>query len=124
TRLEAIEGVECPRCTLLRLQRLLRTLRERFLETKASEEQIGTIEARLAVVDEAIEDETFDDETIREKCKVSQDSRVNVVKTKQAVIARPPSSLVVHMNRSVFDERTGMLFKNPAAVEFPTILDL
>lgn len=124
TDLESIEGVECPRCTLLKLQRLLGTLADRFRQTPHSEEHLARVEARLEAVNLALEEEDFTDETVKEKCKVTPESRVNVVKTKQAVIARPPKSLVIHMNRSVFDERTGMLFKNSAAVRFPTALDL
>ncbi|PKS09803.1 hypothetical protein jhhlp_004425 [Lomentospora prolificans] len=124
TDLESIEGVECPRCTLLKLQRLLKTLADRFRQTPHSEEHLGRVEARLEAVEVALEEEVFDDETMKEKCKITPESRVNVVKTKQAVIARPPKCLVIHMNRSVFDERTGMLFKNSAAVRFPTTLDL
>ncbi|SPO06856.1 related to ubiquitin-specific proteinase UBP1 [Cephalotrichum gorgonifer] len=124
TNLEAIEGVECPRCTLLKLQRLLRTLATRFRESKSAGEHLERVEARLEVVDAALEEDMFDDETMREKCKVTPESKVSVVKTKQAVVARAPKSLAIHVNRSVFDERTGMLFKNPAAVQFPTTLDL
>jgi len=40
------------------------------------------------------------------------------------VIARPPKSLAVHVNRSLFDEMTGELKKNYAEVRFPKRLDL
>lgn len=124
TDLEAIEGVECPRCTLLKLQRLLRTLAGRLRQSESAAEHRARVEDRLGNVEAALEDEAFDDETMRGKCKVTAENRANVLKTKQAVVARPPKSLAVHVNRSVFDERTGMLFKNPAAVQFPTTLDL
>ncbi|KAL2111632.1 hypothetical protein VUR80DRAFT_9643 [Thermomyces stellatus] len=124
TALEAIDGVECPRCTLLKLQRLLRTLAGRFRQSESAAEHVARVEARLEAVETALEEESFDDETMKEKCKVTPENKVNVLKTKQVVIARPPKSLAVHVNRSVFDERTGMLFKNPAAVQFPTTLDL
>lgn len=124
TDLEAIDGVECPRCTLLKLQHLLRTLADRFKQSGGAEDHLSRVQDRLAAVDEALEDEVFDDETTRGKCGVKPENRVSVLKTKQAVVARPPRSLAVHVNRSVFDERTGMLYKNPAAVRFPTTLDL
>ena len=124
TDLEAIEGVECPRCTLLKLQHLLRTLADRFKQSGGAEDHLARVQDRLSAVDEALEDEVFDDEIMRGKCGVKPENRVNVLKTKQAVVARPPKSLAVHVNRSVFDERTGMLYKNPAAVRFPTTLDL
>ncbi|CAI4212606.1 unnamed protein product [Parascedosporium putredinis] len=97
TDLESIEGVECPRCTLLKLQRLLGTLADRFRQTPHSEEHLARVEARLEAVNLALEEEDFTDETVKEKCKVTPESRVNVVKTKQA---------------------------NSAAVRFPTALDL
>lgn len=124
TALEAIDGVECPRCTLLKLQRLLGTLAQRFRQSESAAEHLERVESRLEAVETALEEETFDDETMKGKCKVTPENRANVLKTKQAVVARPPKSLAVHVNRSVFDERTGMLFKNPAAVQFPTTLDL
>merc|ERR1712113_426557 len=45
-------------------------------------------------------------------------------KTRQAVLGRAPQSLVVHVNRSVFDEVTFGQRKNYASVRFPLRLDL
>ena len=42
----------------------------------------------------------------------------------RSVIARPPQSLVIHVNRSMFDEMTGELKKNYAEVKFQNRLDL
>jgi len=124
TRVEYIPGVECAKCTLLKYRKLVGKL-------VAGAEAKGTTEAqwpepfgRLRAIDEALEEDEFDDGTLREKCKIRPEHKVASTKTKQAVIARPPQSLVVHMNRSVFDEKTGRMWKNLAAVRFPTVLDL
>jgi len=119
TKIEHIEGVQCPRCTLTKLQRLLPVLR-----TRASPQHQDRIATRLAAVSEALEDEDFSDKTLKEKCGITSQSMAVVTKTKQVVVARPPKSLVVHMNRSVFDDRTGAMFKNTAGVKFPMALDL
>ncbi|KAL2256413.1 hypothetical protein VTK26DRAFT_1721 [Humicola hyalothermophila] len=116
TKLEAIGGVECVKCTLLDLQSGLQSLLERAGE-------LPQLRQRLQAVQEAIEEASFDDQTLV-ACKVSPKMRVNSTKTKQVAIARPPQSLVFHMNRSVFDEKTGYMFKNSAAVRFPMVLDL
>lgn len=124
TRVEPIPGVECAKCTLLKYRHLVGRL-------VAAAEAKGTTEdawpepfARLRAIDAALEDDDLDDATLRGACKIRPEHKVSSTKTKQAVVARPPLSLVVHVNRSVFDERTGRMWKNPAAVRFPTVLDL
>ncbi|KAK0759070.1 hypothetical protein N5P37_008559 [Trichoderma harzianum] len=124
SKVEAIEGVECPKCTLLKAQRLLTTLVERLQEGGSTKEQLGEPLRRLEAVQAALEEDDFDEETIRDRCKIPAQSRVNVTKTKQMVIARPPQSLVIHVNRSVFDPSTFNMIKNSAPVSFPMTLDL
>lgn len=112
-RLEPIQGVECVKCTLLEyrkgLQRLART--------------IPAAATRLHSVEEALEEEEFDDKVLKQ-LKIPDAQKVSSTKTKQVVIGRPPPSLVMHMNRSVFDPSTFRSYKNLAAVEFPKTLDL
>ena len=116
TRIESIEGVECLRCTLLQMRNGLRTLLPRA-------DELPGLRQRLDLIEQALEDEVFDDKTVSE-CNIPAKFKVNSNKTKQVAIARPPQSLVLHINRSVFDERTGYMFKNSAAVRFPITLDL
>jgi ubiquitin carboxyl-terminal hydrolase 1 len=78
----------------------------------------------LKVIQEALDEEDFSEATLSSKCHIPARNRVSSTKSRQAVIARAPKSLVIHMNRSVFDERTGVLRKNYADVRFPKILDL
>jgi len=54
---------------------------------------------------------------------ISKDGRVSGTKTRQAVVARAPKALVIHINRSLFDEYTGAQSKNYADVRYPQILD-
>ncbi len=124
TKVEPIQGVECAKCSLLKVQSLIKTLTQRHRGAGKGENEFPELYKRMAVIEEALEEETFDDKTLVEKCKMSSQQRVSSTKTKQAVIARAPQSLVVHMNRSVFDENTGRMFKNLAAVRFPMTLDL
>ncbi|KAI1406883.1 cysteine proteinase [Hypoxylon sp. FL1857] len=122
TELETIEGVECAKCTLLELQRLLMLIISRGREHNVAEAELREPISRLEAVELALEEDDFREKTLKEKCKVQV--RVSSTKTKQVAIARPPQSLAIHMNRSVFDENTGHMFKNPAAVRFPRTLDL
>ncbi|KAF2964454.1 hypothetical protein GQX73_g9108 [Xylaria multiplex] len=124
TALESIEGVECSKCTLLKIQRLLNIIVGRNKEIGTSEELLREPLARLEAVEQALEDEDFEEQTLSDKCRISKQHRVSSTKTKQMVIGRPPSSLAFHINRSVFDENTGQMFKNLAAVRFPSTLDL
>jgi ubiquitin carboxyl-terminal hydrolase 1 len=124
SKVEPIEGVECSKCTLLKAQRLLTKLIERMRESGSTNEQLTEPLRRLAAVEEALEEDDFEEKTITEKCKITAQSRVSSTKTKQVVIARPPRSLAIHMNRSVFDPSTFDMMKNSAPVNFPLTLDL
>ncbi|KAI0840295.1 cysteine proteinase [Hypoxylon sp. FL0890] len=122
TDLETIEGVECAKCTLLKLQKLLRLIICRGREHNLAEAELREPISRLEAVELALEEDDFQEKTLKDKCRVQV--RVSSAKTKQVAIARPPQSLAIHMNRSVFDENTGHMFKNLAAVRFPRTLDL
>ncbi|KZL81892.1 ubiquitin carboxyl-terminal hydrolase [Colletotrichum incanum] len=122
--IEPIEGVECGKCTLLKAKRLLTMLVERAEASYTDEEKLKEPRSRLVAVEEALDEDDFEDKTLTEKCKFPSQFKVSSTKTKQAVIARPPQSLAVHMNRSVFDENTGMMYKNSSGIRFPLTLDL
>lgn len=115
TSLEAIQDVECTKCTLLNSRSGLQALAERA--------NIPGLAERIQIIEEALEEEDFKDDTLK-KCNIPRTQRKSSTKTKQTSIARPPQSLVFHINRSVFDERTGRLYKNGANVRFPMELDL
>jgi ubiquitin carboxyl-terminal hydrolase 1 len=124
TKLELIEGVECGKCTLLKSQRLLSIILERIKDSLPDNQVRVSTTARLKAVVEALEDDDYDDKTLSQKCHILPKNRTSTTKSRQAVIARPPKSLVVHINRSLFDEFTGELKKNYAEVRFPKRLDL
>lgn len=125
TQLEIVNGVDCAKCTLKKRKEDL----ERFFQDQCSEEAGGpsqlhdAIKERLNIVSGAIDDEDFSDDTIVKKCQIPKKSWVSSDKSKQAVIARAPQSLVIHVNRSVFDEYTGQLKKNYADVQFKPLMD-
>lgn len=112
-RLEPIQGVECVKCTLLEYRKALQRLSK----------TVPAAATRLQAVEEVLEDEEFDDKILKQ-LKIPDAQKVSSTKTKQVVIGRPPPSLVIHMNRSVFDPSTFRSYKNLAAVEFPKTLDL
>ncbi|KAK2002691.1 ubiquitin carboxyl-terminal hydrolase [Colletotrichum falcatum] len=122
--IEPIQGVECGKCTLLKAKRLLTTLVERAEASYTDKEKLKEPKLRLAAVEEALEEDDFEDKTLTEKCKFPFQFKVSSTKTKQAIIARPPQSLAIHMNRSVFDENTGAMYKNSSGIRFPLTLDL
>lgn len=112
-RLEPIQGVECVKCTLLEYRKQLQRLSM----------TVPAAATRLQAVGEVLEDEEFDDKILKQ-LKIPGAQKISSTKTKQVVIGRPPPSLVIHMNRSVFDPSTFRSYKNLAAVEFPKTLDL
>ena len=127
TTLEPINGVECAKCTLLRAKRQYETLLEQ-LKSMASASTIpaalnDSLEERLTIVNATLDGEDFSDTALK-KCEISANNRVSTTKSRQAVIARVPESLVIHINRSVFDEITGAQRKNIADVRFPEVFDL
>ncbi|KAH8765814.1 hypothetical protein BGZ57DRAFT_901229 [Hyaloscypha finlandica] len=124
TKLEKIEGVECGKCTLLKFQRQLSAVFDRTKDTASDSPVHQQCRERLEAVNEALEEDDYEDKTLNQKCKISPKNRVSSTKTRQAVIARPPKSLVIHVNRSLFDELTGELKKNYSQVRFPKNLDL
>ena len=134
TDLESINGVECSKCTLLKqrsqLERLLSPPHPPIgdenakLKPQISEALMKSASTRLMAVNEALENDDFSENTLLKKCHVPTKSRVTTTKSRQAVIARAPKALVLHVNRSVFDEHSGMLSKNHANIRFPQHLDL
>lgn len=132
--LEPIEGVECAKCTLLRAQDQLQTLLEGLSDDEGQSDKSPSpglsdavrlsAQARLDAVSSALDENDFSEKTIASKCHIPSKNRVSTTKSRQAVIARAPQCLAIHINRSLFDEMTGMLRKNYAAVNFPKQIDL
>ena len=133
TAFETIEGVECSKCSVLRAKVQLERL---IANIKAIQEKEGDtgelrssrldeiVQARLDSVNVALENCDFSDETLSKNLRLDEKNRVSAIKSRQAVVARAPCLLVLHINRSVFDEVTGAQLKNTAAVRFPLRLDL
>ncbi|KAF4449806.1 hypothetical protein F53441_7001 [Fusarium austroafricanum] len=124
SKVEAIENVECAKCTLVKNQTLLSKLADKFREDGSSEKQLSKVLRRLEAVELALEEDDFDEKTLTEKCSIPASNKVSSTKTKQIVISRPPKSLAIHMQRSVFDPSTFNMMKNSAPVNFPMTLDL
>lgn len=138
TRQEHIEGVECRRCTLLQAEEKLKKIvsigssaaktnnTNQFanLATAAPSDLQVQIAKRLQSIQEALDRDDYSDDTVKKRCQIAAKAFVSSTKSKEAIIGRPPQSLVVHVNRSVFSETTGMLSKNYAHVRYPLRLDL
>jgi len=114
TNLELIEGVECAKCTLLHSKAALSRLAS----------SAPQYEERLRAVQDALDEDDFDDKTLVKKFRILKKNWRQSTKSRQAVVARAPKSLVLHLNRSIFDEATGDMYKNSANVTYPSVLDL
>ncbi|KAL9125029.1 MAG: hypothetical protein Q9217_005710 [Psora testacea] len=133
TALELINGVECVKCTLLqaewRMMQLLETLRSPGgIDGEAGTQQAtialcGSVEERLSTVRQALHNQDFSENALK-KCQVGPKDRASTTKSRQSVIARPPKAMVIHINRSVYNEFTGMQSKNYANVRFPKQLSI
>ena len=136
THIEDIADVECAKCTLLRtkteLNRLLGNTGAEANDAASEGKKVmqlppalrENVEQRLRAATKALDSDDFSDKTLKEACQISKKARASSTKTRQAVIGRAPRSLVIHVNRSVFDEMTGDQKKNYAAVRYPRVLDL
>jgi ubiquitin carboxyl-terminal hydrolase 1 len=138
TKLEEISDVECGKCTLLRAeQQLTKMLPPPPTYRSADAEPAFDCKTlslppelraqafqRLSAIQHALSEDDFADKTLHETCQIPKKARVSTTKTRQAVIGRAPQSLALHVNRSVFDETTGIQRKNYAHVRWPARLDL
>ncbi|CZT23469.1 related to ubiquitin C-terminal hydrolase [Ramularia collo-cygni] len=131
TKREDIEGVECRSCTLIQTKNKLSQMLPSQAEGSTTSPTISLppelrlqIEERLQIVQQALDNDDFSDKMVKQDCQISSKAMVSTTKTREAVIGRAPQSLVVHVNRSVFDEMTGVQRKNYAIVRYPFILDL
>lgn len=132
TALELISGVECAKCTLQRTKQQMEQLICQFDLRSSGSDMVSddssqalrvSLGNRLKTISTALEDEDFSDQVLK-KCQIPSSQRVSTTKSRQAVIARSPKSLAIHVNRSNFDELTGIQSKNSASVKFPQHLDL
>ena len=132
TALEPINGVECVKCSLVqskaRLEDMARSLHSQpqtdddrnALRDSALKD---TVHKRLRQVNLALENGDLSENTLK-KCSIGPNGRVSTTKSRQAVVARAPEVLVLHFNRSEFDESTGLQSKNHAKIGFELNLDL
>ena len=131
TALEPINGVECIKCTMLQAETQMLQLLESNKPPQGTDTNkessperaalCSSIRDRLAVVRQSIQDKDFSDSQLK-KCQIGPKNRVCTTKSRQAVIARGPKALIVHINRSVFNELNGVQSKNYANVKFPMTL--
>lgn len=133
TELEYIDGVECAKCSLLGVKSKLEKMAEAFapqdaagdaVEDAASAEHLRTIGKRLDAIRAALDSEDFSETNLTDRCQVTKKMRHNSRKSRQAAVVREPKCLVIHINRSVFNEVTGDLLKNYADVNYPRSLNL
>jgi ubiquitin carboxyl-terminal hydrolase 1 len=122
-KLDYVQGVYCERCTLRKSHHLLSTLMERLKNEPEDSRVRKNTSERLQAVTEALEEDDFSEKTLKEKCKIPTEHWVTVTKSKQDIIARPPKSLALHLNRSTYTPE-GELTKKTAAIRFPKYLNL
>lgn len=113
THLEYIEDVECAKCTLLRLEATLTKMADR-----------PQFAAQLAEVQKVLQEDTIDDKVVVKDFNMKKKYWVKTTKSRQCVVARAPKALAIHINRSMFDETTGLEEKNFAYVAYPRVLDI
>ena len=128
TALEPINGVECAKCTLIRARSQMGQMLKQLLgdNNLNVEEDYSTklaslredAQKRLKSIQDALDGKDFSDSVLK-KCQIPAKNYVLTTKSRQAVVARAPKALVIHLNRSMFDELTGEQSKNQATVRFP-----
>ncbi|KAI5804531.1 hypothetical protein EDC01DRAFT_594211, partial [Geopyxis carbonaria] len=119
TSIEEIHDVDCDKCTLLRVQKMLQKQVSISSDIPAVRD---TAQERLLAVERALENDIFNPKI--PGVKLTGKFAVSTTKTKQVMLCRTPPVLILHTNRSSFNPNTGYITKNYADVKFPRILDL
>jgi ubiquitin carboxyl-terminal hydrolase 1 len=121
-KIETLEDVECPKCTLLAYRNILLRLVKTLSNTPSGTEA----KKRLKAIDKALKSGKIEDtmllgvENEKEMRKFIQRSP----KTKHSMIARAPKILILHIQRSRFNTFPRRALKNQASVSFPMVLDI
>lgn len=121
TKLEFIDEVVCTSCTLYGWRDEISSLLRHKRVKKAA---VQGARNHLKRILKALGDGEYDENFVRDKVRVRPEHFDLSTKSKQVVVARPPRGLAVHVNRSMFNERTGELSKNSSPVNFSHRLDL
>ena len=123
--LEILDDVECAKCTILEYEAKLKRSKMQSIETNnttspdsAHSMWAETLRLRHEMLETALDNEDFSDDMIT-RCQIPKKQRVSRSKTKQTAIGRAPQCLAIHVNRSIFDDQTGMQRKNTASLQFP-----
>ena len=134
--MEVLEDVECAKCTLLSYQtgltRLIDTLTATTTTANGSASfqlvaALADAKTRLKAIEKALKSGKIDDPRLLIPTGASQELKKFLVrspKTKHHMIARPPTLLTIHIQRSSFHNYTGRALKNQSPVQFPLTLDM
>ncbi|KAJ8087195.1 ubiquitin-specific protease ubp1 [Marasmius tenuissimus] len=122
TRLEVLRDCICRKCSMLATHRRLlgdiETLSKVENPSTSKRKRLREIKRTEAKVKAAIEEGRIEDEIP----EVRMEKVFSAMSTKQAMIARPPPVLALHINRSM--HFTHYAAKNNVRVLFPEVLDL
>ncbi len=114
---EIIEGVECNRCGLILCRN---ELKSRISKT-SSPQMIKLFENRLNQVNNVLKEQYIPD-LIYSKLRPKQ-VIMKCEKSKQTYFIIPSKILSIHINRSIYDFKTGFIKKIYSHVKFPKILN-
>lgn len=125
SQLELIDEFTCRRCsvvaTQIKLQETLSVAREDTLSA-SKKKRVREMQKNLNLIDAAVENGDFEHDfadapTLKVERAVGPAS-------KQAMLARTPKTLVLHISRSTFFDSYGGGAKNNCQVRFPEYLDM
>ena len=120
------DEVDCINCTLEAARERYHSIIRASSDNEPSPaaiEYLAKVRSCLHMIDEIIRDDTMGDQDTLEKCGIDKSDIVKVTKSQQIAIARPPTTLALHIDRSVSD-MYGQSWKNRAPLHFPQVLDL
>ncbi|KAF6748919.1 hypothetical protein DFP72DRAFT_914961 [Ephemerocybe angulata] len=122
TRLEILKDCICRKCsvvaTLSRLQKEVSTLEEATKPSSSKKKRLKEVRKMEARVKTALQEGRIEDDLK----DVRMEKVFSPASTKQAMIARPPPVLALHLNRSIHYGQYAS--KNNCRVVFPEVLDL
>jgi ubiquitin carboxyl-terminal hydrolase 1 len=121
--MEYLNDVTCRKCSLIDTVRELSTEIEALSDQPQHIEKLECLERVKLDIKHRLDAGRIQEEVDSEQQLKGYLNTVSRVSTKQAMFAKPPKTLCLHVNRSTYLP-TGEIYKNTCQIKFPELLDL
>ncbi|KAI8878422.1 cysteine proteinase [Backusella circina FSU 941] len=123
TNMEYLNDVTCRKCSLIDTVRELGTEIEALSNQQHNIEKLDCLKRVKLDIEHRLDAGRIQEEIDSEHQLKGYLNTVSRVSSKQAMFAKPPKTLCLHVNRSTYLP-TGEIYKNTCQIKFPELLDL